>query len=1251
MDSAPESSFIVGTAEQQDLERSIIHKVDRELASVNRDEEKKRLDKVRAQIRESQKKLDAAYDKLDCAGTSVTIRAQVEKLEKQIGELKRLEAECMARLFELEDTGGPNGEWSNAMIGETERDRLIRTGKITPFASMKGLEKSTVPVGPSTVGSGAGSGSSSRLKVVKVKKMDPEEGETGNRLVRFEASLDEFEELAIAQRAKRRKRAGADENDTLISGASHVEEEGSEYDGGSQSEDKGESEEEGALAEFDDDSDDGKRKGKGRKEGSYQDRYEDDGNENVYVRRFTAWALKRRTKRLRSMLGPGFSEIDPEELEKDLENEIYEPVPGVEEVHQQGGYRVPGDVYSQLFGYQQVCTQWLWELHCQETGGIIADEMGLGKTIQIVSFLSGLQYSRLLNGPILIVCPATVLRQWVQEFHKWWPPFRVAILHSTGSGMIKLGDDEAEEFRSDDNDDDSPEEDQSLYEDRRGPKRRGGGRRYGNTKKRKLLGKEEDTKWNPAAARIVDRILKQGHVLVTTFAALRIHRRILLPVKWAYAVLDEGHKIRNPDADVTLTCKRVKTPHRIILSGTPIQNNLGELWSLFDFVFPGRLGTLPIFQTQFAIPIRLGGYANATAMQVQTAYQCACVLRDLINPYLLRRNKADVAQDLPGKVEQVLFCKLTMPQREAYINYIGGKEVASILDGRRNALVGVDILRKICNHVDLMEWRKKESVPDYGNPERSGKVKVVQALLRMWKDQGHRALLFCQTRGMQDILESFIRNEGYAYRRMDGTTPIKIRIAMVDEYNEDESIFVFLLTTKVGGLGINLTGADRVIIFDPDWNPSTDVQARERAWRVGQKRQVTIYRLMTSGTIEEKIYHRQIFKQFLTNKILKDPKQRRFFKANDVHDLFVLDANDTGDNGTETGTMFADMDAEVVAPEKQEKNTRKKRRRDDETDGVKKIKDVAKAVEYHDEGEGNQIEKDGMDTGASSSSGAPTGDEGEDARMLEALFSGAGVHSALRHDIIMDATNPDRVIIESEATRVAKKAAAALKASRRKVREAAVRAKADDAFEPTWTGRFGAAGAPLAPGSGPSRVDTNPNPWQGGEPAPTSLFAVDVAQIAPTTIQRPSFGSGISSGFHAIGTTGSKTPSSRSILDRLRERSEITSPRGSPNASGPSAASPAGSTSTSIGSPASTSTSGQPPPLMARIREFLASRPELSATAADLVEEFKEDVNGGPDIAVFRRMLKEIATKKSGSDTQENGAQKSSVWVLKDDFK
>ncbi|XP_009958078.1 PREDICTED: DNA excision repair protein ERCC-6-like [Leptosomus discolor] len=585
-------------------------------------------------------------------------------------------------------------------------------------------------------------------------------------------------------------------------------------------------------------------------------RWRDDGDEDCYKQRLRTWQKERlKDKEHRTA----------EELSEESDTEFEE------------GFKVPGFLFKKLFKYQQTGVRWLWELHCQQAGGILGDEMGLGKTIQIIAFLAGLSYSKIRTrgsnyryqglGPTVIVCPATVMHQWVKEFHTWWPPFRVAILHETGSYTSKK-------------------------------------------------------------VKLIHEIASCHGILITSYSYIRLMQDSIHSYDWHYVILDEGHKIRNPNAAVTLACKQFRTPHRIILSGSPMQNNLKELWSLFDFVFPGKLGTLPVFMEQFSVPITMGGYSNASPVQVKTAYKCACVLRDTINPYLLRRMKADVKMSLslPDKNEQVLFCRLTDEQRQVYQNFINSKEVYQILNGDMQIFSGLVALRKICNHPDLFSGgpRILKGVPDaeveeadqFGYWKRSGKMIVVESLLKIWHKQGHRVLVFTQSRQMLQILEVFVRDRNYSYLRMDGTTTIASRQPLITRYNEDKSIFIFLLTTRVGGIGVNLTGADRVIIYDPDWNPSTDTQARERAWRIGQKKQVTVYRLLTAGTIEEKIYHRQIFKQFLTNRVLKDPKQRRFFKSNDLYELFALSSPDVS-QGTETSAIFAGTGSDVQVPKQQ----------------------------------------------------------------------------------------------------------------------------------------------------------------------------------------------------------------------------------------------------------------------------------------------------------------------------------------------
>ncbi|KAK0130903.1 DNA excision repair protein ERCC-6 [Merluccius polli] len=762
------------------------------------------------------------------------------------------------------------------------------------------------------------------------------------------------------------------------------------------------------------------------------------------------------------------------------------------------------------------------------------------------------------------------MHQWVKEFHTWWPPFRVAVLHETGS------------FSS---------------------------------KKEKLI---------PEMAAC-------HGVLITSYSAVRTMQDALQRYDWHYIILDEGHKIRNPNAGVTTACKQFRTPHRFILSGSPMQNNLKELWSLFDFVFPGKLGTLPVFMEQFSVPITMGGYSNASPVQVQTAYKCACVLRDTINPYLLRRMKADVKDNLslPDKNEQVLFCRLTDEQRQVYQNFLDSKEVYQMLNGDMQIFAGLIALRKICNHPDLLTGgpRMLKSIPDdqlteeehFGYWKRSGKLMVVESLLRLWFKQGHRVLLFTQSRQMLEILEVFVKENSYQYLKMDGTTPIAARQPLIARYNGDKSIFIFLLTTRVGGLGVNLTGANRVIIYDPDWNPSTDTQARERAWRIGQTQQVTVYRLLTAGTIEEKIYHRQIFKQFLTNRVLKDPKQRRFFKSNDIYELFTL-SNPDGDQGTETSAIFAGTGSDVKAPIKAERPRSSHRSKHSKLahkhakadqnhasstqsqsltySGALK-EENASASHRNSQGDRTSLTGSGANTASASPSASPHSggqhrdleganpkppgkgstaasphkhsekrkhcdpgkshrkkrkreahvegqriphlvkkstfkkeEEKEDLKknddyVLAKLFKKSGIHSVMQHDSIIEASNPDFVLVEAEANRVAKDALKALKVSRQRCRLSYNRPPPT----PPARKRFGQKKNSLLTAA--TSVAT-----------PSSDKCKDAAFIKKSAPKKPGSG-GHFSGEAVEDAESSAAPlSSSSLLAKMRARNHISLPSG-----------------------------------------------------------------------------------------------------------
>ncbi|KAL4867630.1 hypothetical protein BDV12DRAFT_198051 [Aspergillus spectabilis] len=1075
--------------DQDALERDITRQADRVLMEQADERDNKRLEKTQHEKEILESQILRLHQRLSQpVGTSVRVRLQNDlgKLEERnaalANDLKEIQLRIDGRRQEQELNLEASG--TGRMPNESRRDYLIRTGKITPFSRM-GTGPNTGPL--ASLQDALIDAEDERDELDALEQVKARSAVSHRNLIRPGFGFDEESESTVNEEpterpGKRRKVEKASHSRTIPIKTEDMDVDMEPSDG-HVSEDQDDSasyvEEQEPSSEDDNDfmtaeTPDTPKKAKGA-DGMEDFSGMDDGNENLYQSRLQHWVSRRSAARKRARK---LHELDIEHAsgtEADAnaaeEEEWFMPHPTESDLHLDNGYRVPGDIHPLLFDYQKTGVQWLWELHQQQVGGIIGDEMGLGKTIQAIAFLAGLHYSKKLTRPVVVVCPATVMKQWVNEFHRWWPPFRVSILHTSGSGMVNI---KSESSRED-----------ALISGTYGSSGSSSGLR--------------------AARKVVKRVVEEGHVLVTTYSGLQSYASLLIPVEWGGAILDEGHKIRNPNTSITIHCKELRTPHRIILSGTPMQNNLTELWSLFDFVFPMRLGTLVNFRNQFDFPIRQGGYANASNLQVQTAAKCAETLKDAISPYLLQRFKIDVAADLPKKSEQVLFCRLTKLQRQAYMAFLGSEEMQSILRGRRQVLYGVDILRKICNHPDLQNHKLLHTKANYGNATKSGKMQVVKSLLELWKDTGHKTLLFAQHRIMLDILEKFVRSlSGFNYRRMDGTTPIQHRQSLVDEFNNDSSLHVFLLTTKVGGLGVNLTGADRVIIYDPDWNPSTDVQARERAWRLGQKRDVTIYRLMTAGTIEEKIYHRQIFKQFLTNKIMKDPKQRQTFQLSDLHDLFAL--GDENQGPTETSKIF--KEAEVTYEENSDNagtTTQHDHQRNvqAEKQHVSKVTGVAAIEQFQGEPEQQAKQEDG-DPGTNSES-----------RIMEGIFARSGVHSALEHDQILNGKRvikADPKIIEAEAKRVAAEAAEEL-------RRAGEAARSVPIGTPTWTGQFGVAGRPeespptLIRGSGPFGGRSNTARRALAGPSSASI-------LANLSSRTPSSRSATGSPAPASGTSG-----------------------------------------------------------------------------------------------------------------------------------
>jgi DNA excision repair protein ERCC-6 len=360
-----------------------------------------------------------------------------------------------------------------------------------------------------------------------------------------------------------------------------------------------------------------------------------------------------------------------------------------------------------------------------------------------------------------------------------------------------------------------------------------------------------------------------GIAVITSYEGMRRNREALSSIEWTAVCLDEGQKIRNYTADITVACKELPSYHRIILSGTPIQNSLKELWSLFDFVYPGRLGTLQVFETEFANPIRAGGFMNASKLQYEIAIRCAATLQRIVRPYLLRRRKADLAliAKLPAKTERVLFCTISDRQRDIYKEIISSNEVRNVIAKRIPAFRAITTLRKLCNHPILVYqngkivWQAAESnlfankrkslynmdidkvrydSDDEDDVEQndflnliqksesgkgiswvdSGKLLVLSKILPLWYKENHKVLIFSQTVSMLYLIEDMLQEMNFTYLKLDGHTPVGKRSQLISTFNEPNSkYFVMLLTTRTGGVGISLTAANRVILFDPDWNP------------------------------------------------------------------------------------------------------------------------------------------------------------------------------------------------------------------------------------------------------------------------------------------------------------------------------------------------------------------------------------------------------------------------------------------------
>ena len=473
----------------------------------------------------------------------------------------------------------------------------------------------------------------------------------------------------------------------------------------------------------------------------------------------------------------------------------------------------PGFIKGGLMrDYQVAGLNWLVSLHENGISGILADEMGLGKTLQSIAFLGYLRHVCDITGPHLIVVPKSTLDNWNREFTMWTPEVNVLILQGAKDERHQLIND-----------------------------------------------------------RLID---EKFDVCITSYEMILREKAHLKKFAWEYIIIDEAHRIKNEESSLAQIIRLFTSRNRLLITGTPLQNNLHELWALLNFLLPDVFGDSEAFDQWFS---------NQDADQDTVVQQLHRVLR----PFLLRRVKSDVEKSLLPKKEVNLYIGMSDMQVRWYkkilekdIDAVNG--AAGKRESKTRLLNIVMQLRKCCNHPYLFEGA--EPGPPYTTDEHliynAGKMVMLDRILVRMKKQGSRILIFSQMSRVLDILEDYCVFREHKYCRIDGSTAHEDRITGIDEYNKPGSEkFIFLLTTRAGGLGINLTSADVVILFDSDWNPQADLQAMDRAHRIGQTKQVVVFRFVTEQAIEEKVLERAAQKLRLDQLVIQQGRAQQAAKA------------------------------------------------------------------------------------------------------------------------------------------------------------------------------------------------------------------------------------------------------------------------------------------------------------------------------------------------------------------------------------
>lgn len=451
---------------------------------------------------------------------------------------------------------------------------------------------------------------------------------------------------------------------------------------------------------------------------------------------------------------------------------------------------------GQMRPYQLEGLNWMIRLKENGINGILADEMGLGKTLQSISILGYLMEYEGIRGPHLVMVPKSTLSNWCNEFARWCPSIRVIRFHG------------------------NKEERQEMA----------------HTYFRASMA-QEDRDWD---------------VCVTTYEVVNLERSVLQKMAWRYLIIDEAHRLKNEESQFSQTVRMLSTQQRLLLTGTPLQNNLHELWALLNFLLPDVFASSEQFDEWF----------NLDVDDTEAKQRIINQLHKILRPFMLRRLKIDVEKSLPPKSETILFTGMSAIQKNLYrqillrdIDTVNGGN-----SGSRTAILNIVMqLRKCCNHPYLFPGIEDRALDPLGEHlyANCGKMVLLDKLLGKMFARGHRVLIFSQMTRMLDILEDYMISRGYLYCRIDGNTSYEEREDRIADYNREGSDkFIFLLSTRAGGLGINLQTADTVILYDSDWNPQADLQAQDRAHRIGQKKPVQVFRLITDDSVEVKVVER-----------------------------------------------------------------------------------------------------------------------------------------------------------------------------------------------------------------------------------------------------------------------------------------------------------------------------------------------------------------------------------------------------------